>query len=354
MSSWDCLTRRKRASSSEPHTPHSAPARQICFEPPEREQVHRFSTPVLNSSRFTLLSRIEKVFWTTQPTDQTMLRHRTPKSASVWCTTALNGAPALGVQLPSPIRAQSILLYDRSSREPAGAMTPTSSPLTKLQWHQQTPPSFTKGIKRPGAPAMLILQKPTRPEAQDVVDHKGCLTSGLIRQSQYAVVSEAAPLTCQPQISPEPTPKEELTSFSSPSNPTSSRSTNSDGTSPTSLHYRSVLHRRSAELKLPPPTPPPSIPLPPLPAPPAARLHQEVLYSDKSMVVPRHSPRFLKGIVSDHIRREPTKQPSSLRTASSPRTPPDSSTPSKPPFPYSENAKQIPPRIYHNTPPLPT
>ncbi|KAH9824970.1 hypothetical protein DFH28DRAFT_1117123 [Melampsora americana] len=347
MSSWDCFTRRKRVSSREPNSSHSAPARQICFEPKEQEQVNQASTPTINASRFTLLSRIERAFRPTQLVGQTSPSHPTPKTSNVWCTTSLNGAPALGVQLPSPIRPQSILLYDRSSAQdlPHLGMRSNSSPLNKLQWPQETPPAFTKGIKRLGAPSMLILNKPTRPEAQAVLDHKGCLTtSDLVRQSQYAVVSEVSPITSQPRISPEPTPREELTSFLSSSNPNSSRSTNSNCTSPSSLYYRPALPSRYAERKLPPPTPPPTIPLPPLPAPPAARLNQETIYSDQGIAFPIHFPRSPKALVSDHIRRDMIKHPSRLPTTSL-HTPPTSSSPNKTFFPYSGNVKQIPPRI---------
>lgn len=171
------------------------------------------------------------------------------------------------------------------------------------------------------------LHDPTRPLVQAKQTLRRSLnTPELLRQSQYAVVSEIESFPNQPQISPEPTPRAEVTTFSSKTSLASPvHSSRSDGTSTTSArahHVSAVRQSRYAELRTPPPTPPPAVPLPPLPTPAVVLPSRSYTMSDVGIALSSDVPICLNSLKPplEQFYHDPHHLPRRFRSASSPLT----------------------------------
>ncbi|KAI8458588.1 hypothetical protein BY996DRAFT_4508894 [Phakopsora pachyrhizi] len=251
-----CLSPRKK------QTSRSAPPLQTEFAPQPRQYSRLFSepsSPFLKFSRLTLLSRIEKAFSSTPSESERVnnLISQIQSSENVWCTRSQTGAPALEIDLPLPIRPESILHPGLSN------------------FDEKNNSDFSRNIckrRQYGPPRELVL---------DIIPDPGAVASPLItpsfpRHSHQAILSETN-RDVQDFIDPLPTPE-----LSSPSEalqdplpkppnspPQSSISDLSMGSSSTLgfIQHATILKPRLAELQTPPPTPPPNLPLPPLPLP---------------------------------------------------------------------------------------
>lgn len=191
--SWHCFARRKRQTAGNYQMPRSAPASKTSHHPPLHEDSKPLETsPTLKSSRLTLLSRIERAFLSpdspSRSSGETVEMLATPSdSPSVWCITSYTGAPALAVsepfrfldkshaaavvktdqvffhqvQLPSPLRPRSILVYDRDSFSSQNISVcgskDTHVPVRDSSGLVQTHSPVKRGIKRQSPPAMLYV-----------------------------------------------------------------------------------------------------------------------------------------------------------------------------------------------------
>ncbi|KAG0141994.1 hypothetical protein CROQUDRAFT_673785 [Cronartium quercuum f. sp. fusiforme G11] len=226
------------------------------------------ASPILKSSRTTLLFRLENAFLNPDPpSERKDVLGGTSETPGVRCITTHTGAPGLAVQFPSPLRPKSILVYDRFS--------PRSPPVLDEPKPTEAHLSVKRGTRQSffGMLSLSNVRKSMMPAAQ-VRDNRGnyITTPNPVRHSQYAPVADVEQLVSQPTIFSEPTPRKGATQFSHnaillpPPSVRPARLRSSLAT-PADTHISRSLRQRYVDYQTPPPTPPPTLPLPPLPSP---------------------------------------------------------------------------------------
>ncbi|KAA1110825.1 hypothetical protein PGT21_032424 [Puccinia graminis f. sp. tritici] len=230
-------------------------------------------SPLLKLGRgLTLLARIERAFNPSHEKVKQLISH-IPASDFVRFTISPTGAPALEMDLPPPIRPESIVGCPSNSIPTRGIY----STVTKENYPQEPPGIHEAMPKHPNSvgfihrscgsvPKKLVLD--LLPESRS----HSLITPSNARKSQYAVVLETYQPLVQPPISPEPTPTFDKSNSQFQqgfhSSNLSMSSTHSAGFSPANPlpQYATVLRPCFGELLTPPLTPPPNVPLPPIPA----------------------------------------------------------------------------------------
>ncbi|PLW06722.1 hypothetical protein PCASD_23342 [Puccinia coronata f. sp. avenae] len=227
-------------------------------------------SPFLKLGRLTLLARIEKVFNPPQGEEKVKeLIFHTPASEFVNFTISHNGAPALEMELPPPLRPESIVACSSGSISTRGFPSPES----QEGYLRETPVILEAMPKHPNSAGLIRHSSRSMSDKLllDILPESrthSLITPSNTRKSQYALVLETS---LQPPISPEPTPtfdKSTSTFQQAMHSPNHSMSsTRSAGFSASSClpQYATVLRPCLGELLTPPLTPPPNVPLPPIP-----------------------------------------------------------------------------------------